>query len=349
MVSGNSFSRRGRDTREIRIETRQRLASNFSGIFQDEHIRILQKRRKKAEKKIANLKIRKEDIESKDLIEKENEKYDNVKKQLYIKEKELEDLKNELSDGITLYQSIPLRIVLRSNEIAVDLVKENIDKEKILERINKNIEFPSEKVKENFINTTYNLTLDLVENIKRYKIKRNNIDEKFENKNSLLNEMENMTSNLTELTIKGLEIVITIGSLFGLSSIKRIHTFISELNPNEIIFYIIPTAFAINKFIDKIKNYGIKMYKKIITKKKEKKASELREELRENKRKIFNSLYAEVSENVYICLNEIIHKLKKKNIIDEKEFQHYQELINKNKINDKSIIEEKAKIIEKEL
>ena len=175
------------------------------------------------------------------------------------------------------------------------------------------------------------------------------IESKFERRKKIIDEVNEMNSNYTLFSIKGLELAITMGSVLGLNYINRVNQFIDNLNPNEIIFYIIPATFTISNVIDKLKKVGLKIYKKIITKKKEKSSSELREEFRENRKKTLNSLYANVSENIFIYLEERINNMKRKNVIDEEEYKHYKTLINKNVSNDKSIIEQKAETIEKQL
>jgi hypothetical protein len=356
MSKGNSSTRR-KDTREMTLGPRLHRTSNtnefsrYHRIFGDENLTRLVRKRTKTELRIKRLKEKKEEIESKETMGGEEvKKYQNIVAQLDNNERELNVFKKELSEGICLYLSLPLRIVMRSEEISKDLVNgQKIEKEKVLERINKNIDFPSEKIKENFINTTYNVTLDLVEKIRRYRTKRDKIESKYERKSKILDEMKEMSSNYTALSIKGLELALTMGSIFGLNYINRVNKFIDNLNPNEIIFYIIPAAFTISNLIDKVKKMGIRIYRKIITKKKEKKASELREEFRESKKKMLISLYANVSENIFIYLEEKINTLKRKNVIDEEEYKHYKELINKNIANDKNLIEQKAETIEKEL
>ena len=351
-----------------KVERQERNGNGLFSIFanREKNIKIISSTRKKTEQNLRKLEQLKEYYTAKNNFdereyEKVNLKIEKRKRALEDFERSIankEEFEKSIENGIALYVSMPLSLVLQSNVAAMKIAsantkekKEKTDKLQIVEEFEQILICEMDKkIKNNILNSTYNITENLADKLKEYKMKKCELETELKNKLEKAKEIEKLPSTWITITIQGIQMALVSLGALEVSTMEKLNEIVATTSIGTKTFVLTAAAIGMYKFIDtqgkKLLTFLYKIWFKHSTKRKMK---ELHHKYAQRKSEILNSLYDNLSETIHLHLTNMINGFRKKKIITDSEKMDYELMILKNTENDRKIIENLSHTIEKQL
>jgi len=337
-----------------RLERRGKYGNVLFDVFASrKEIKNLENTKKKTQENLKKLEILQEHFKAKDNFDKEE--YEKVNLKIERRKMALQEFENTIQNGITLYLSLPINLVLQANCVAMKKVserKDKIEKENVIEEFNQVVLSceMDEKIKSNILNTTYNITENLTDTLKEYKNIKSELEKNLKEKMEGAKAIDKIPSTWITMAVKGIQMALVSLGALEVSTIEQLDKIISNTSVGFRTFFITAAAIGTYEFIDKqgkkLLSFLYKIWFKHSTKRK---LREAHDKYVEKKNEILNSLYDNISETIHMHLKSMVGTLYRRKIISEKDKLEYELMILKNKNNDRIIIENLSNTIEKQL
>jgi len=330
-----------------------RYNGNLFDIFASrKEIANLSNTKKKTQENLNKLNRLKDYYNAKENFDKEE--YEKVNLKIERRERALRSFENAIENSIVLYLSMPINLVLQSNVAAMKLAnekKDNVDKKEIINDFNESFPYEiEEKIKNCILNSTYNITENLGDTLKEYRIKRGDIEKDLKNKLENSKEIEKIPSSLITITVKGIQMALVSLGALEVSTLQKLEEITSNMSLGPKTFFLTAFALGVYEFVDKLGKKALtalyKIWFKHTTKRK---LRELHTKYVTRKNEILNTLYDNIHDTIHLHLTNLINTLEKNKIITEKEKIDYELMILKNTENDRKIIENLSNTIDKQL
>lgn len=336
MVNG-TINKNGKNTREIRISRRHVLGTkNLPNLFDEEYIKNMGNTSKRTKRNINKLLTLKDAFESREIEPVE------IKEKIQSKEKSLDRIKKELDENINYYLDAPLDVAYMANDLAKDYY-EQINKEEMIEFLEGEIRLSS-KIKMGIVNSTYNLSVNLIKTLKEYSEERNKIMCELKKRNKEAEGFEKISSTLVTLSLKSIQVALVSLGAVSIRAMESIDGLMANLNTSPRIFVLSTALLGMYELVDKTgKKLITRIYKWVNQKKYDKKEIKIKEEFVDRKRAILISLYNHTYDSICVYLQNTINKLGNSNVISEIEKKQYEEMLTQKKKNARIVIDNISK------